>query len=55
MTRVLAVIVQCDGMWQERFPVSVPSTTELEQSVREGAPLSVYCVMERVLIIVHDG
>ena len=51
MTRVLAVIiVQCDGMWQERIPVS-----EMPQSVREGAPLSVYCVMERVLIIVHDG
>ncbi|KAI3359195.1 hypothetical protein L3Q82_002724 [Scortum barcoo] len=28
---------------------------ELEQPVREGTPLSVYCVMERVLIIVHDG
>ena len=40
MTRVLAVIVQCDGVWQERFPVSVPSTVELEHSVREGAPLS---------------
>ena len=52
MTRVLAVIVQSDSMWQERFPVSVPLTVELEQS---GTPLSVYCVMERVLIIVHDG
>ena len=54
MTRVLAVIVQCDGMWQERFPISVPSTAELKQSVSEGALLSVYCVMERVLIIFHD-
>ena len=42
-------------MWQERFPVSVPSTAELQQSVRERAPLSVYCGMGRVLIIVHDG
>ena len=25
MTRVLAVTVQCDGMWQERFPVSIDS------------------------------
>ena len=55
MTRVLAVIVLWDGMWQERFPVSVSLTTELEQSVREGTPLSVHCVMEMVLIIVHDG
>ena len=55
MTRVLAVIVQCDGMWQERFPVSVPSTAELQQSVREGASLSIYCGMGRALIIVHDG
>ena len=39
MTRVLAVTVQCDGMWQERFPVSVPLTAELQQSVREGALL----------------
>ena len=28
-------------VWQERFPVSVPSTAELQQSVREVAPLSV--------------
>ena len=55
MTRVLAVTVQCDAMWQERFPVSVPLTAELGQSVSECTPLSVYCVMERVLIIVHDG
>ncbi|KAI3370572.1 hypothetical protein L3Q82_007077 [Scortum barcoo] len=37
---------------------TVPQQTsaELEQPVREGTPLlSVYCVMERVLIIVHDG
>ncbi|KAI3375563.1 hypothetical protein L3Q82_003878 [Scortum barcoo] len=32
-----------------------PQVAELEQPVREGTPLSVYCVMERVLIIVHDG
>ena len=55
MTRVLAVIVQYDGMWQERFPVFVPSTVELEQPVREGAPLSDHCVMERVLVVVYDG
>ena len=54
MTRVLAVIVLCDGTWQERFPVSVPSTVELEQPVREGAPLSDHCVMERVLVVVYD-
>ena len=42
-------------MWQEGLPVSVPSTAELEQPVREGALLSDHCVMERVLIIVNDG
>ena len=52
---LLAVIVQCDGMWQKIFPASVPSTAELEQPVREGALLSDHCVMERVLIIVNDG
>ena len=42
-------------MWQQGLPVSVPSTAELEQPVREGAPLSDRCVVERVLIIVNDG
>ena len=54
MARVLAVIVQSDGTWQERFPVSVPWTSELEQPVGEGALLSDHCVMERVLIVVYD-
>jgi len=50
-----AFIKQCDGMWQEWFPVSVPSTAELKQPVWEGAPLSDHGVMERVLIFIHNG
>lgn len=36
MTRLLVVIVNYDGMGQERFSVSVLSTAELEQPVREN-------------------
>ncbi|KAI3356780.1 hypothetical protein L3Q82_003321 [Scortum barcoo] len=46
-------------LWLETTSTSVPlmemGVAELEQPVREGTLLSVYCVMERVLIIVHDG
>lgn len=49
------VIVQSDCMWQQRFPVSVPLTAVLEQPGRKGNLPSVYCVMERLLIIVYDG
>lgn len=48
-------IVQSDCMWQQRFPGSVPLTAVLKQPVRKGNLPSVCGVMERLLIIVHDG
>ena len=39
MTRVSAVILQCDGMWQERFPVSVSLRQINEPCVRRTGGL----------------
>ena len=49
------VIILSDGLWEERFPVSVFTTAKLEQTFGEGALLSDQCELERVERIFHDG